>query len=306
MEQSEIRKDYFRDKYVIIAPKRGKRPNKLLRKEAELASSCFFCPENIEKDLIAAKQPKSGKNWQVLSIMNKFPALTEHNHRAFGRQEVIIETPDHNKELHELGTEHIQEVIDMYIDRFKELRQIKNIKYVIVFKNEGGKAGASIAHAHSQIIALPLIPPQVEEEYSDYGKFIVENGKCPYCDIIEKEKDKNRVIWEDKNLFVVAPFASEYPYGAWFIPKRHFKTMVDMNYSEKKSLARALKETLTRLEEIDMPYNYFLHNSVNGEDYHMHLELEPRPNVWAGLELGTGIIINSVPPEDAAKFYKNK
>jgi UDPglucose--hexose-1-phosphate uridylyltransferase len=304
MERSEIRKDYFQNKYVIIAPKRARRPHKVLKKEEDQISACYFCPDKIERELVASSLPNSIKNWQVLSVMNKFPALTQNNHHAFGRQEVIIETPDHDKELHELGIEQIQLVVEMYIERFEELRKIKGVKYVIVFKNEGGKAGASISHSHSQVIALPIIPPQIKEEYQAYSKYMVEEGHCPYCDIIIKEKGKNRVVWEDDNLFVVAPFASEFPYGAWFIPKRHFRTMADMNFSEKRSLAHALKATLAKLDKIDVAYNYFLHNSVNGEDYHMHLKLEPRPNVWAGLELGTGIIINPVPPEDAAHFYR--
>lgn len=304
MERSEIRKDYFQNKYVIIAPGRAKRPHKTFRKEEDQTANCFFCPDKIENDLVASSMPNSLKNWQVLSVMNKFPALTQNNHHAFGRQEVIIETPDHNKELHELSLGQIQLVLEMYIERFEELRKIKGVKYVIVFKNEGGKAGASIAHSHSQVIALPLIPPQIEEEYQAYSKYMVEEGHCPYCDIIIKEKNKNRVIWEDEHLFVVSPFASEFPYGAWFIPKRHFKSMSDMNFSEKRSLSRALKSVLAKLDDIDVSYNYFLHNSVNSEDYHMHLKLEPRPNIWAGLELGTGIIINPIPPEDAAHFYR--
>jgi UDPglucose--hexose-1-phosphate uridylyltransferase len=184
------------------------------------------------------------------------------------------------------------------------LRKIKGIKYVIVFKNEGGKAGASIAHSHSQVIALPLIPPEIKKEYEDYGDYRVEHGSCPFCDAIKTEEGKSRVIWEDKNLFVLSPFASQFPYGAWFLPKRHFKSMDEITESEKASFAKALKIMLAKLDQIDVAYNYFFHNSVNGEDFHMHLKLEPRPNVWAGLELGTGVIINAVPPEDAAKFYQ--
>jgi len=305
LEQSEIRKDYFQDKYVIIAPKRAKRPHKILRKEEDQLQVCYLCPDQIEDELVVSKSSSQEERWDVLTILNKYPALTENNPRAFGQQEIIIETPDHNKEIHELSVEHIVKIIDVYIERFDYLRKLKGIKYVIVFKNEGGKAGASIAHAHSQIIALPLIPPEVKKEYEDYSRYRVETGKCPYCDVIEKENNKSRIIHEDEHFFILSPFASQFPYGAWFLPKRHFKTMDEMTSLEKQSLARFLKITLAKLDDIDIAYNYFFHNSVTSEDYHMHLKLEPRPNIWAGLELGTGVIINSVPPEDAAKFYRD-
>ncbi|MDD5692867.1 MAG: galactose-1-phosphate uridylyltransferase [Patescibacteria group bacterium] len=304
MEKSEIRKDYFQEKYVIVAPKRAKRPHKVLIKEEDQVTLCHFCPDQIEKESIISKTSSHENGWDVLVINNKFPALIEDNPRAFGKQEVVIETPEHNKEIHELSIEHIEKIIDTYIDRFDTLSKIKGVRYVIVFKNEGGKAGASIAHAHSQVVALPLLPPDIKEEYQSYGNYQVENGTCPYCDVIKKETGKSRVIWENEHFFVVSPFASQFPYGAWFLPKRHFKTMNEMTVGEKKSLATALKVLLAKLDQIDTAYNYFFHNSANGEDYHMHLKLEPRPNIWAGLELGTGVVINPVPPEDAAKFYR--
>ena len=191
----------------------------------------------------------------------------------------------------------------MYITRYETLKKIEGIKYVLVFKNEGGKAGASISHSHSQVIALPLIPPDTKLEYEDYANYYVDNGHCPYCDIISKEKKSNRVIWEDKHFFVLSPYASQYPYGAYFLPKRHFKTMSEMNHQEKQSLAISLKFILAKLDNNDIAYNYFFHNAINNEDYHMHLKLEPRPNIWAGLELATGIIINTISPEDATLFY---
>lgn len=302
---SEIRKDYFTDNYVIIAPKRNKRPDAIQKiKDDASCTDCHFCPDNIDQPTILRSGGK-GKNWKVLVLPNKFPALTLDNHKAFGKQEVIIETPEHNKEINELSLEHIEEILDVYISRFETLRNTKGIKYVLVFKNEGGKAGASMAHSHSQIVALPIVPPMIKGEYQSYANYYLENNTCPYCDIIKNEKkEKTRVIFEDENLFVLSPFASNAPYGAWFIPKRHFRLMSEMTVSEKQSFAKAMKKILGKLDSIDYPYNYFFHNAVNSEDYHMHMKLAPRPNIWAGVELGTGVIINAVPPEDAAKFYR--
>ena len=180
------------------------------------------------------------------------------------------------------------------------------VKHVILFKNEGGKAGASIAHSHSQIIALPLLPPKTIAEAAAYNKYRLDKCSCPYCDIIKEETGKPRVIWEDENLFVLAPYASDSPYGAWFLPKRHVRLISDLTYNEKESFAKAMKVVLGMLDELGISYNYFVENAVNAEDYHMHIKLAPRPNIWAGLELGTGVIINPIPPEYAAKLYRGE
>ena len=185
-----------------------------------------------------------------------------------------------------------------------EGRNMDGVKHVILFKNEGGKAGASIAHTHSQIMALPILPPKVAAEAAAYNCYRLDKASCPYCDIIKEESNKSRIIWEDEYLFVLAPYASDSPYGAWFLPKRHIKQISDLTHKEKESFAGALKVVLGTLDEIGISYNYFIENAVNSEDYHMHIKLSPRPNVWAGLELGTGVIINPIPPEYAAKLYR--
>lgn len=303
MKESEIRKDYFLDRYVIIAPKRNKRPHQVIKKEEELSKPCPFCPGQIDaKNVLEIPDEKGG--WKVKVIENIFPALTPGNFKAYGKQEVIIETPEHKKELHELSLDHIVEVLDVYIERFVTLSSLKGICYTLVFKNEGGKAGASIPHTHSQVIALPMIPPRLAEEAASMDDYTRTHSSCPYCDIIKSEKGGPRVIWEDEHLFVLSPYASDSPYGAWFIPKRHVHSIDFLRENEKISFAHALKMTLARLDDIDVPYNYFFQNSLDVEAHHMVLKLAPRPNVWAGLELGTGIVINPVPPEDAAKFYK--
>jgi len=303
LKESEIRKDYFLDRYVIISPKRGKRLHQVIKKEEESSDICHFCPGQIDgKNVLEI--PNGNDSWKVKVIENIFPALTPNNLKAYGKQEVIIETPEHNKELHELSLEHIVEVLNVYIERFVTLSSLKGICYTLVFKNEGGKAGASVSHTHSQVIALPMIPPKLAEEATAQDNYIRTHNSCPYCDIIKSEKDGPRVIWEDEHLFVLSPYASESPYGAWFIPKRHVHSIDFLHENEKMSFAHAFKKLLKRLDDIDVAYNYFFQNSLDVEAHHMVLKLSPRPNVWAGLELGTGVVINSVSPEDAAKFYK--
>lgn len=308
---SEIRKDYFLDKYVIIAPKRSQRPNKVKTKvSGVLPEDCYFCRPQVDKpeNQIQVKNYHFSDKpvWDIKVIGNKYPALTLENYRAYGAQEVIIETPEHSKEIQELSLEHIVRILDVYEERYNYFMSKPGICYTLIFKNEGGKAGASIPHAHSQVIALPIIPPKIKSEADAVDDYYRKNGTCPYCDVIKSEKRGPREIFNDDHLFVVAPYASESPYGAWFIPKRHVRTIGDLTQDEKYSLAKALKMILGKLDAIDVPYNYFIQNALDLEAHHLVLKLSPRPNVWAGVELGTGIVINPVAPEDAAKFYKSK
>ncbi len=305
MKKNEIRKHYFQDKYVIISPRRSKRPHSVDTQEQskEVNKKCDFCPGGHVKRIYDVKD-RAG-NWTVRVVKNLFPALTLDNKYAYGKQEVIIESPDHEKEIYELPVEHIKKILDVYSERYESLIKLDRIRYVLVFKNEGGKAGESLQHAHSQVIALPMIPPMIREELLAIDDYMMEKKTCPYCDIVRDEKKSPRVAWEDKNIFALCPFASEYPYEVWFMPKRHVRSLHDMNQGEKNSLAEAMKNILGKIEELGLSYNYFFHNSLEGADHHMVLKLAPRPNIWAGVELGTGVIINTVPPEDAAEFYRN-
>jgi len=305
MEKSEIRKDYFKEAYVIIAPNRAKRPQKIQKTEDEAWKGCFFCPDNFKEKNITYQDNNQNGAWEIVSFLNDYPAVSLDNPKAYGQAEVIVETRKHGLDINNFSVNHIVRIFDAYINRYLELKKIDGIKHVIVFKNEGGKAGASIAHAHSQVIALPLIPPKIEAEAQAYEKYQQEHGTCPFCDAINKEIGGPRVIWEDDNLFVLAPYASESPYGAWFLPKRHIHAISDLNHSEKESFAKSMKIVLGKLDEFGIAYNYFVENLVNSNDYHMHIKLAPRPNIWAGLELGTGIIVNPVAPEHAAEIYRS-
>jgi len=304
MIKPQIRKHYFKDEFVIIAPGRAQR-SYMVTRTTETAESCPFCPKNFmaEKTITYQDNNPNG-DWEIISIFNKFPVVSIDNRDAFGQAEVIIETREHRLNINDFSVGHIVRVFNAYIDRFNSLKNIDGVKHVIVFKNEGGKAGASLAHTHSQVIAMPFLPPRVESEARAYNKYRIERATCPYCDVIMNETGKPRVIWEDDNVFVLAPYASNAPFNAWLLPKRHVRLMSELTHSEKESFATALRMVLSKLDEYGMSYNYFIENAVNQEDYHMHIKLEPRPNVWGGLELGTGVIINPVSPEYAAKVYR--
>ncbi len=306
MTKPQIRKDYFKDTYVIIAPNRARRPLEVKPAATELTTVCHFCPHDFHNETITYQDNNPEGDWEVVSVINKFAALTPDNHSAYGQTEVIIETRRHGMDINDFSTDHIVRVFDAYIDRFMTLRNMDGIKHVIIFKNEGGKAGASITHTHSQVYAMPILPSKTEDEARAYSKYRLEHMTCPYCDIIIAEAEKSRVIWQDENLFVLAPYASDAPYGAWLIPKRHIRLISELTHGEKESFATALKILLGTLDRFGIAYNYFVENAVNNEDYHMHIKLAPRPNIWAGLELGTGVIINPIAPEFAARIYRGQ
>jgi UDPglucose--hexose-1-phosphate uridylyltransferase len=306
MSKPEIRKDYFKDEYVIFSPNRAKFLEKFKNLSPIQDRACPFCPESMKSEVITYKDDNYSGDWEIVSVINKFSALTLDNDMAFGQTEVIIETRKHGMDINDFSIDHIVRVFNAYIDRFMALRNIDGIKHVIIFKNEGGKAGASVIHTHSQVIALPILPKKIESEAQAYNKYRLEKVTCPYCDIINKEEDKPRVIWQDENVMALSPYASDSPYGVWLLPRRHMALFADLTRPEKESMAFALKLVLGKLDEFGINYNYFVENSVNNEDYHSHIKIAPRPNVWAGLELGTGIMINPITPEFAAKFYRGE
>ena len=308
--KSEIRKSYLLNKYAIITPGRAKRPRDIKEETIiKRSDSCPFCVENIDKKNIVDKiiDKGSSKNkWKVLSIKNIFPAVTLDNKKAYGTQEVIIESPHHSKEMADLGVKGIENVLRMYAKRTLALQKKKNIDYVLCFKNQGSKAGASIVHAHSQVFATDILPPDIHEELELAHSYQIKNGVCAYCDIIKKELKTERKIFEDKNVAAIAPYASEYHYEAWVFTKRHLDNISKLNDAEFASLAKALKLILTKLQALDLSFNFFMHQVLSDHDQHFYIKIQPRDSIWAGVELGSGLVINSVPPEMAAEYYREE
>jgi UDPglucose--hexose-1-phosphate uridylyltransferase len=303
-QKSEIRKSYFLNKYAIITPVRALRPKDMKEKTIiKKDAKCPFCPKNINKDNVLSKIGQ-GDNWQLLCLKNIFPAVTLDNKKAYGTQEVIIETPKHNLKLADLNEKQIENVLRMHAQRTKIASKNKKIDYILCFKNQGSKAGASIAHAHSQIFASSILPPDIKEEFNLVKKYTAEKKSCPYCDIIKKETKSKRKIYSDNNAIAFTPYASEYHYEAWIFAKRHLDNITKLNDNEFKSFSRILKIILAKLQALDLSFNFFMHQVISNHNQHFYMKIQPREGVWAGIELGSGLIINTVPPEFAAEYYK--
>jgi len=310
MKKSEIRKDYLLNKYVIITPGRAARPHDINEQTIiKHNDDCFFCQESLKKEQKRVKnylldEVKEKNKQQIAVIRNIFPALSVENKKAYGYQEVIVETPYHSKELGTLSEKEIENVLQIYSHRTKELQKDKKIDYILCFKNQGSKAGASIAHAHSQVFASSILPPDIKNELELAKQYKEKTKTCFYCDLLKKEAKSSRKIYEDANIVSFAPYASEYHYEAWIFSKRHLDNITKLNKQEFKSFAKILKKILLKLKALDISFNYFLHQVVSDNDQHFYLKIQPRDSVWAGVELGSGLIINSVSPEAAAKYYR--
>lgn len=301
---SEIRKHYFLRRYVVIAPGRAKRPlevrhPRLVKHDRE----CHFCRGNEDPAFPEhLRLPETGP-WQVRVIGNKFPAFTPDNPKAYGYQEIIIETPEHNKQLGDFSDPEWQQLIEVYTNRVTALEGIPHIRYVLLFKNEGEGSGASINHAHSQIFATHLVPPEITLEEHHEDAFRERHHHCLYCEILHREEHSPRLIWQDRHFIAIAPYASRLPYEAWVLPRAHHRSLRDLSAPERLSLAHALRLLLGRLERAGVGYNFYIHSARAEERHHLHIEITPRPNIWGGYELGSGVMINPVAPESVSEFY---
>lgn len=306
MTKPEIRKDYIQDKYVIIAPKRGKRPHDTVKPgehKKKMVSSCIFCPDNL-KDVPSVYQKGKGNDWSIKVIKNIYPAVSLDNDKAYGQQDVVIETPDHTLELEDLSVTEIADLLEAYSERTKEISKNEKIEYILIFKNNGGVAGASLQHAHSQIFATKFLPPHLFDKSQRQQAYKLEHGHCVYCDVIAKESKGSRLIFKDKNVVAFTPYASMFNYEAWIMPIAHRDNITELTAAERKSFAKVLKHILLKIGELDLPYNFYFHQIINDNDQHLYMKIVPRGSVWAGVEIGSGLIINPIDPDDAAEFYR--
>jgi UDPglucose--hexose-1-phosphate uridylyltransferase len=261
--------------------------------------------------------------WTVRVVPNKFPALGIEGDldrqgdglfdrmNGVGAHEVIVETPDHKSTLATLPARAIEDVLWAYRDRVLDLKNDKRFRYALIFKNHGDAAGASLEHSHSQLIALPIVPKRVREELDAAKHYYREKERCIFCDMIRQEMESGvRVVGENDQFVSIAPYAPRFPFELWLLPKQHSSAFENNQSSVYSSLARMLKDTLSRIDAVlDHPaYNFMLHTSPVGEEindhYHWHFEIIPKLIKVAGFEWGTGFYICPTPPEESARFLR--
>jgi UDPglucose--hexose-1-phosphate uridylyltransferase len=322
----EFRKDPVVGRWVIISTERAKRPSDFTTQPVQaLGGNCVFCPNNEAKtppEILVTRGPDSpanGPGWSMRVVPNKFPALRIEGElepsgeglydrmNGVGAHEVVIESPDHEATLATLPTDAVADVLLAYRDRVLDLKKDPRFEYILVFKNHGAAAGASLEHPHSQLIATPIIPIMVLEELKGAAEYFEIKERCVWCDVVRQERrSRRRVIMESGGFVAVAPFAPRFPFETWILPTRHRSAFEETGVEELRSLAELLGDFLRRMEHVlgRPPYNYMLHTAPLREGplehFHWHLEIIPKLTNVAGYEWGSGFFINPVPPEDAA------
>ncbi len=342
MPYNELRKDYLLNRWVVIATERSRRPTDFAKQKAETTQTtvCPMCVGNehltppatmlylkendgvnVTQDPLTGERPK---NWLVRVIPNLYPAFSAPKQPedtaqilksecfgdAIGGHEVIVESPNHDEDPADAELHQLELVIHAYIDKLRELSAKPYVKYVSIFRNFGKEAGASLSHAHSQIIATPIVPSLIQAETDASKAYYRMHRKCVFCDIIEREAKGPRLVYDNAHFVVFAPYASINPMEFWIAPKKHGANILGMTGAEVEAFAKTLKLSLKALKDVvnDPPYNYGIHLAINEEAkdyYHWHLEVYPKLSIWAGFELNTGTYINTVTPETAAESLRN-
>jgi UDPglucose--hexose-1-phosphate uridylyltransferase len=325
--EPELRKDPVIDRWVIISTERGKRPRDYPQPPRQVDPKvCPFCPGNeaaTPPEVSALRAPDTIPNapgWQVRAISNKYPALRiegELNRvgvgifdkmNGVGAHEVIIETPDHSKSMVDLDVQRMADVLFVCQGRMIDLERDPRFRYLMLFKNQGEAAGASLEHSHSQLIATPVVPKRVIEELEGSKRYYGYKERCIFCDIIRQElHDGDRVVEEAQDFVAISPFAARFPYETWILPRAHQGSFLTTTPRDLNGLASILLTSLQRMKWAlnDPAYNFMLHTSpvdgTHNHQYHWHIELIPKLTRIAGFEWGTGFYINPTSPEEAAE-----
>ena len=326
----ELRKDPIMGRWVIISTERARRPSDFPRaRETRRATQCAFCSGHEQEtppEILAFRSNGSGPNspgWSVRVVPNKFPALRIEGEldrsgeglydrmNGVGAHEVVIEAPAHDAVIERLPTAHLAEVLRAYRDRIRDLAKDPRLEYVMVFKNHGDPAGASLEHTHSQLIATPIVPSMVEEELAGAIQHYRIKQRCIWCDIVRQERrDGPRLIREAGGFVAIAPFAPRFPFETWILPIAHRSTFEATSTDDLVALAGILAAILGAMGRYlgDPPYNLMLHSaplrSPDLDHFHWHLEIIPKLTRVAGFEWGTGFFINPTPPEEAARYLR--
>lgn len=326
----EFRQNMATHEWVIIATERAKRPDQFARREEEHAplpefsEHCPFCPGNENQTPPPTLVMGNEDRWDVRVVPNKFAALQpDHSTErvkvgrflkadGYGIAEVIIETPRHDLSIATMPLSQVRLVLEAYRRRKNSVARMRDVNFITLFRNHGERAGTSLEHPHSQLIATPIIPPhvrdQIHQAMSSYDSF----GTCVYCEMLKEElKQEARLIVDSDNFIAFCPFASRSPFETRIYPKLHRSFFGNATDAELDDLAHVLKTVLLKMHKgLDDPdYNYIIRSAPVGDHeakyYHWYMVIVPRLTTPAGFEMGSGIYINAMSPEECATFLRS-
>ena len=326
----ELRQNPLNKEWVIIATERAKRPHELARKKGDeskprlsYSENCPFCPGNEHLAPPSSMQIVREGKWQVRVVPNKFAALSSQGdlHRrteglkrlvsGVGFHEVIVETPDHSLTTALLNGDDVELILQSYHERYLAISRDPRVDLITIFKNHGAAAGTSLEHPHSQLIATPIISPEIRRRMEDAMSFYDDEGQCLFCRVMAEEMaDRIRIVEETAQFVAFIPYASLSPFAMWIFPRRHMASFGQIHPEEITDLAQILQTVLAKLYYGlgDPDYNYVLRSAPSenrySRYYHWYISLIPRLTKTAGFELGSGMFINVTLPEENAEFLR--
>jgi UDPglucose--hexose-1-phosphate uridylyltransferase len=326
----EFRQNMATREWVIVASERAERPDQFTRRKVErrvitqLSENCPFCPGNEHLTPPPTLVIRNGNQWSVRVVPNKYAALRadDSNERekiglflkagGYGIAEVIIETPRHDLSIATMPETQVRLVLQAYRERTRQVAKMQNVNFVTLFRNHGERAGTSLQHPHSQLIATPIIPPNVRDQIHQSMMSYDSYGTCVFCEMMAEELEQGeRLIINSEKFVAFVPFASRSPFEIKILPKEHRAFFGDVTDEELDDLARVLKTILLKVYKgLDDPdYNYIIHSAPVGDDdarySHWYIMVVPRLTTPAGFEMGSGIYINVMAPERCAQVLKN-
>ncbi len=329
---AEIRRDPITDRWIIASTDSLMGPDDFeIEPHSTSSQPCPFCPGNEKMTppeipiRIASGNSGDPSHWKMRVVPNKFPALRIEGtlNRAgvgvydmmngIGAHEVIVETPEHTKALSDFEPGEMAQLLELFRERSLDLRRDKRFRYLLIFKNYGEPAGASLSHPHSRLIALPIVPKRVQEELKQARAYFERKERCLFCDCIQQEASEGqRVVMETAHAICFAPFVSRFPFELWIFPKDHSADFLETSSEIMKDVGDLLRHVLGKMKRVlrNPSYNFLIHTSpleaTSQQEYHWHIELMPRLTRVAGFEWGSGFYINPTPPELAAMYLRGE
>jgi UDPglucose--hexose-1-phosphate uridylyltransferase len=328
----ELRKDPIVGRWVVIATERVRRPSDFPRHRlVRRGAPCMLCPGHeretppeVFADRDAAHAARDTPGWRVRVVPSRFPALRIEGELArrgegiydlmngIGAHEVIVESPDHERDLDALSIASVEAALRAYRARIADLRRDDRFRAVLLFKEHGADSAAILGHPHSQLIATPVVPLGVSEELEHARAYHDYRERCLFCDILRQETDGGaRLVVESERIVAFSPFAARIPFETWLLPRHHAAAFDAADDAELHDLAGVLRDVLARLARAldDPPYQLVLHSAPFGASespsYHWHFEILPRLGGGVASELGSGLHVNPVPPEDASRLLRS-
>ncbi|MFC2056172.1 galactose-1-phosphate uridylyltransferase [Chloroflexota bacterium] len=329
---SELRQDPTTKEWVIMAPERARRPQQTPKGKRAKAlpdwdKSCPFCPGNEKQtpgEVFRIPASSEHSNWDVRVVPNMFAALNTEVSKpwieegrltrgmnGFGVHEVIIESSSHNTTIALMTYQQVEKVLTAYQQRYNALKKNQQLKFITIFKNHGPESGTSLVHPHSQLVATPIMTPYYHRRFDVAVDYYADTGRCLYCDVLIGEiENGKRIITETEQFIVFNPYASRVSYETWIIPKGHYSSFGLFPASGLSELSIVLKDTLFCLyNELDNPaFNLMVDTTITEDEddpyYHWHIRIVPRVSLIAGFEIGSGIYITSMLPEETAQLMR--